>query len=100
MKENEKSRLEKYVGRPLGVICVAAWWIQAGMQMNSADYPLRANVSRGQVVPFQIKGKIVYLTKIQYETIHWLFWVSIVSFAVLFVVWAVDKQIKTKKSKN
>ncbi len=61
------------------------------------NYPKIPNKVDGRIVPFYIKGRTVYITHSQYEVLHYLFWTTIISFAVVLLVVVVNKISKPKK---
>jgi hypothetical protein len=49
------------------------------------DFPRTPDHRLGRIVPYEVKGFVVYLTPAQHETMHWLTWVLAVSMAVALV---------------
>ena len=55
--------VKKIVGLSAGLILVVAWYYSGFLENIYVDYPKSPNLREGMVVPFVVKGIVVYMTE-------------------------------------
>lgn len=86
MRNSKKSKSVKLIGIPASVIFGLTCVIQGILQNLYVGYPRIPNVENGRVVPYSVKGVIVYITKSQSEILDWLFWICVISGVVTIIL--------------
>jgi ABC-type phosphate transport system permease subunit len=80
--------IKKIVGITAALIFVAAWWYSGFLENTFVYYPKSPNAEEDMIVPFIVKGIVVYITEKQRAFLSWLEWIRIVfgGIAVLVIL--------------
>jgi hypothetical protein len=79
-------RVKKIVGLGAALLFVAAWFAQGFLDNTYVSYPRVPNEAQSTVVPYAVKGIIVFITPGQHNLLSWLRWVEIGSGLVAALV--------------
>ena len=78
--------IKKIVGVTAALILVAAWFYSGFLENSYVYYPRSPNPGEGLIVPFVVKGIVVYITERQRAFLSWLQWIEIGSGAIAVLV--------------
>src|SRR5258708_785086 len=78
--------VKKVVGISAAIVLIAAWFYSGSLQNSYIYYPRAPNPADGKVVPYPVKGIVVYITKDQRMLLSWLTWIEIGSGAIAALV--------------
>ena len=74
--------IKKVIGLGAALIFVAAWFYSGALENTYVYYPRTPEPSDGKVIPYPVKGIVVYITKDQQSVLSWLTWIEIGSGAI------------------
>lgn len=69
--------MKKIVGQIAAIICLAAWFFAAASDNAFVNYPRVPSQPEGRIVPYLVKGVIVYITVEQRQLVLWTNWTFI-----------------------
>jgi len=78
--------IKKVIGLSAGLVLVAAWFYSGSLENSYVSYPRVPIRADGRIVPYVVKGNVVYITKDQRTLLSWLLWIEIGSGAVAALV--------------
>ena len=79
--------IKKIVGLTAALILVAAWFYSGFLENSYVNHPRSPNPAEGLIVPFVVKGIVVYITEGQRAFLDWLRWIEIGSGTIaVFVI--------------
>jgi hypothetical protein len=78
--------IKKIIGVTAALILVAAWFYSGFLENSYVYYPRSPNPGEGLIVPFVVKGIVVYIAERQKAFLCWLHWIEIGSGAIAVLV--------------
>ena len=78
--------IKKIIGLTAALILVAAWFYSGFLENSYVYYPRSPNLGEGLIVPFIVKGIVVYITERQRAFLSLLEWIQIVSGGIAALV--------------
>jgi hypothetical protein len=78
--------IKKIVGLSAALIFVVAWYYSGFLENTYVNYPRSPNVGEGLIVPFVVKGIVVYISERQRLFLSWLEWIEIGSGGIAVLV--------------
>jgi hypothetical protein len=78
--------IKKIIGVTAALILVAAWFYSGFLENSYVYYPRSPSPREGLIVPFVVKGIVVYITERQRTFLSWLQWIEIGSAAIAVLV--------------
>ena len=100
MSNLKKLRFVKSCGIISAIIMITCWFIDGYMQNHYVDYPREVLYKSGNLVPYHVKGIIVYITKSQSYIMDLLLYFEVVSgvfFLGFFVYYKYESQNKSDR---
>lgn len=82
---SNRQKFFRIVGAIAGLILVAAWFYVVALDNAYVNHPRQAQPEAGLVVPYDVKGITVYITRRDRDLLTWLTRIGIVSGVFLMV---------------
>jgi hypothetical protein len=78
--------IKKLVGGSAAVVLIAAWFYSGSLDDSYVYYSRTPISADGQIVPYRVKGVVVYITEDQRMLLSWLTWIEICAGAIVGLV--------------
>jgi hypothetical protein len=81
----------------VAIVFLAAWFTEGALDNVYVEYPREADQKSGAIVPYAVKGVVVYITKSQKTLLSALRWVELGTVAVMIIMVVVYRGDPLKK---
>ena len=65
-------QIKKFIGICAAVVLLAVAFLLTILENTYVTYPRIPNPGRGRIVPYTVKGVVIYITSSQYDLLSWL----------------------------
>jgi hypothetical protein len=93
-------RAKQIVGLSAALLFVAAWFANGFLDNTYVSFPQNPNEAEGRVIPYAVKGVVVFITARQHNLLSWLSWIQAGSGLVTALVILLHRGDPFKKNGN
>ena len=79
-------KLKKVIAITAAIVFIVTSFVHGILANTYVNYPRYPNPGAGKIVPYVVKGIIVYITQVQQNFLTWLMWIEIASGIVAALV--------------
>jgi hypothetical protein len=93
-------KAKKLLGSAAAAVFMGACLYSGSLESSYVYYPRSPTFADGRIIPYPVKGIVVYITQDQRQLLSWLTWIEIASGAVLALVILVHGGDPFRSKKN